>query len=263
MKPYLSVFGAQFQTLLQYRARAWAGFGTQLFWGLIRIAIFTSFYESSTQAPPMALPDVVTYLWMVQALFAMTYWSASPEVAMMIRNGSIAYELLRPIDLYWLWFARAVGSRLAPTLLRSIPLYITAGLFLGLRLPPSPLSGLLFFAGLAAGMAIIATCVCLLNVALIYTLSSDGIMRLSMPLTLLFSGLLIPLPLFPEWFQPIVYFLPFRHIIDTPIRLYTGSIPPSESLGALLHALLWFVALTLWGRWLVSRATARLVAQGG
>ncbi len=263
MKPYMTVFGAQFRVLLQYRARAWAGFGTQLFWGLIRMAIFTAFYESSTHVQPLSLPDVITYLWLVQALFALTYWSASPEVADKIRNGSIAYELIRPIDLYWYWFARAIACRLAPATLRSIPLFIAAGLFFGLKPPATFASSLLFLGGVASGVAIIAALVCLLNIALLYTLASEGVMRLSIPLTLLFSGMMIPLPLFPLWFQPVVYFLPFRHILDTPIRLYTGNISPTESVWVFLHALIWCVCLTLWGRRLLKRAVSQLVAQGG
>lgn len=263
MKPYLTVLGAQYRMLLQYRARAWAGLVTQLFWGLIRVAIFTSFYQSSVRVQPMLLPDIITYLWMTQALFALTYWSASPEVSDMIRNGSIAYELLRPIDLYWFWFARAVASRLAPTTLRSIPLFVVAGLLFELKMPASATTSLLFLGGVATGVAIIAALSCILTTALLYTLSSEGIMRLSIPLTLLFSGLLVPLPLLPSWFQPVVYFLPLRHILDTPIRLYTGNISPPESVWVFLHAAIWFVTLVLWGRWLLKRAVTRLVAQGG
>lgn len=43
MTPYLAILSARFRTLLQYRAAAAAGFGTQLFWGLIRMMIFEAF----------------------------------------------------------------------------------------------------------------------------------------------------------------------------------------------------------------------------
>ena len=49
IRGYLSIFSAKFRTLLQYRAAALAGCGTQLFWGVIRMMIFEGFYRSSSQ----------------------------------------------------------------------------------------------------------------------------------------------------------------------------------------------------------------------
>ncbi len=263
MSAYFAVFSAQFRMLLQYRAKAWAAVGTQMFWGLIRIAIFTSFYQSSIRTQPISLPDTITYLWLVQALFSLTMWTADPAVCEKIRDGSIAYELLRPIDLYWFWYSRSVASRFATTSLRSIPLFAIAGLFFGMALPPSLGAFLLFLFGLVVAVLLIAASANLLTTVVLYTISSEGIMRLSLPLTLLFSGLLIPLPFFPEWFKPIVYFLPFRHILDTPIQFYTGRVSLEQSGGILLHAGVWILVLVMCGRILMHRATKRLVAQGG
>ena len=39
MSAYAAVFAARFRVLLQYRAAALAGLGTQVFWGLVRVAI--------------------------------------------------------------------------------------------------------------------------------------------------------------------------------------------------------------------------------
>ncbi|MCY3666395.1 MAG: ABC-2 family transporter protein [Gemmatimonadetes bacterium] len=36
------------------------------------------------------------------------------------------------------------------------------------------------------------------------------------------------MPLFPDAFQPILDFLPFRGLADTPFRLYMGHIPASQ-----------------------------------
>ena len=130
-------------------------------------------------------------------------------------------------------------------------------------MPPSLGAFLLFLFGLVVAVLLIAASANLLTTVVLYTISSEGIMRLSLPLTLLFSGLLIPLPFFPEWFKPIVYFLPFRHILDTPIQFYTGRVSLEQSGGILLHAGVWILVLVMCGRILMHRATKRLVAQGG
>ena len=62
MKAYLTVLGARFKSLLQYREAALAGFGTQAFWGFIRTMIFSAFYASSTQTQPMSYHQIVSYV---------------------------------------------------------------------------------------------------------------------------------------------------------------------------------------------------------
>ena len=64
-------------------------------------------------------------------------WNVDPEIRGQIRTGGVVYELLRPVDLYFLWFARSVARRTAPTALRAVPMFIIAISFLGLPPPPS------------------------------------------------------------------------------------------------------------------------------
>lgn len=47
IRPYLKFFETRFQSLIQYRAAAWAGFVYQFFWGLILIMAMQAFYRSS------------------------------------------------------------------------------------------------------------------------------------------------------------------------------------------------------------------------
>ncbi|NQT85942.1 ABC-2 type transporter, partial [bacterium] len=69
MRAYWAIVSARFRTLLQYRAAALAGCSTQLFWGIIRVMIFTAFYESTRSAQPMSVAETITYIWLGQAMF--------------------------------------------------------------------------------------------------------------------------------------------------------------------------------------------------
>ncbi len=77
---------------MQYRAAALAGFGTQLFWGLIRVMIFEAFYRSSTAPQPMSLENTVTYLWLTQAMFHLLPYRLDGDVMQMVRDGTVVYE---------------------------------------------------------------------------------------------------------------------------------------------------------------------------
>jgi ABC-2 type transport system permease protein len=263
MSPYIAVLKARFRLLLQYRAAALAGFATQLFWGLIRVMIFRAFYLSSTGAQPMTYDQTITYLWLIQGMLVLLPWHADSDIQAMIRDGTVAYEMVRPTDLYWFWFSRSVAARTAPLVLRMVPLCLLAGLFFGLQLPASPGAALAFLASLVGAVLVAAAITTLMTISLMWTLSGDGLARLLATTASLLSGSYIPLPFFPDWAQGVLNWLPFRAIMDVPFRLYSGHLPAAQAPLLIGQQLLWAAILVLIGRLVLSRGLRRLVVQGG
>jgi ABC-2 type transport system permease protein len=263
LSPYWAVVSARFRTTLQYRAAAFAGFSTQLFWGFVRVMIFTAFYHSTTAPQPMSLPQVITYIWLGQALLALIPWDSDPDVRGMVRSGALVYELLRPLDLQAFWFWRAVAYRLARAALRAFPIFLIAMLFLGMQPPPSwAAAGAWLLATIGAVLLSCALTV-ILTVSLLWTISGEGLSTLTVAAVMVFSGSIVPLPFFPDWAQRVLDVLPFRGLIDIPFRLYTGHLPPERVFVLFASQLAWTLALLLIGRALVALATRRMVLQGG
>ena len=95
----MAIFRIRFINALQYRAAAIAGMATQFVWGFMEIFAFAAFYRVNPSAFPMEFSQVVSYIWMQQAflaLFMMWFWEN--DIASSISQGSIAYELVRPLD---------------------------------------------------------------------------------------------------------------------------------------------------------------------
>lgn len=271
LAPYRALMSARYRMMLQYRAAAMAGAGTQFFWGFIRIMILMGFYASSSAAPPMNLADVVSYIWLGQAFLALLPWIHDRELEREIREGGVAYELLRPTDLYSLWYVRTLANRVASASLRCLPVLLGAGVLLPLAgftewqlaPPPSVGSFAAFAVSLGAAVLLGGALTMLVHVSLLWTLSGDGIAQVMPALVTVFSGMVVPLPLFPDWAQPFLSALPFRALVDVPFRLYTGDIPAGDAFGPVALSLAWTVALVAVGRWLLARGQRVLVVQGG
>jgi len=263
MRPYWAIVQARFRMLLQYRAAALAGLATQLFFGLVRVMLFDAFYRSSTAPQPMSYSETVTYLWLIQALLLLLPWGLDFEVRNMIRSGTVAYELARPTDLYWLWFSRSLAMRTAPVLLRATPMFVIAALFLGLQPPASPMAALAALAAILGAALLGCAITTLTTISLLWTIAGDGTARLLGTASMIFSGAIIPLPFFPDWAQTALNLLPFRGLMDTPFRLYIGHLPPQEAIPAIAHQLVWTCALILMGRAILGRSLRRLTVQGG
>ena len=271
MSPYRAIIDARFRMLLQYRAAAFAGVWTQMFFGVVLIMVYEAFYRSSTVAvQPMTMQQIVTYVWLGQALFAMLPWNADPDIRLMVRNGSVAYELCRPVDLYSLWFARAIAQRTAPTLLRAVPM--TLIVIFGLPLvgldewqlsAPTLAGGLGFAASLVAALLLACAISALINVSLLWTIAGDGVVMMSATVVAFCSGMIVPLPLFPESLQAVLAWLPFAGVVDLPFRVYNGDIPTSDLALVLGKQLAWTGVLVMIGRRMIARGMRRIVVQGG
>jgi ABC-2 type transport system permease protein len=249
--------------LFQYRAAAFAGICTQVFWGIIQVMIFQAFYSGVSGREPMSLTQTITFIWLGQALLQLLPWSIDKEVGEQIRNGHVAYELIRPIHLYRLWYVRSFAMSFVPTVLRCAPIFILGGLFLGLAAPASWLGGFFFFLSVIFSFFLSAAIKALVISSLFWTISGEGILRLLPHITVLLSGMVIPLPLFPNWLQPFLSVQPFRGIIDIPSRLYTGIIPSSEAIYYLGFQLGWTILLIALGQFLLKKALRQFVVQGG
>jgi ABC-2 type transport system permease protein len=265
MTAYGAVLSARFRTLLQYRGAALAGVATRLFWGLIRVMIFEAFYRSSPVQQPIHISEMVTYIWLGQAFLALlpAIGAVDVELRTMIRSGTVAYELLRPVDLYTLWYSRVLAGRLAPTVLQAPLVLLFAAVVFKVGPPPSFASGAAWALSTLAAILLSTAITTLVSLSLLWTLSGEGISRVIPPLSYALSGLLVPVPLCPGWVQAVLNFLPFVGLVDAPFRLYMGHLPPEAAFGVVLHQLAWSAVLVLFGRWLLGRAARRLVVQGG
>lgn len=263
MRPYWAAFSARFRLMLQYRAAAVAGAITQTWFGLILVAVYEAFFRSSTATMPMTLEETVAYVWLGQALFMLGPWVWDRELVRQFRAGDIVYELARPVDVYWFWYARAVALRSASAMLRSVPVVIVAVLIGGLPAPACAASGAAFAVAVVSATLLSSAVMMLVNVSYFWTISGEGIARALPAVTALFSGLLIPLPFFPDWLQPLVKALPFRGIYDIPFRLYLGHIEPLQAPAHLAQQIVWTLVIMALGRFLMVRAMRSLVVQGG
>jgi ABC-2 type transport system permease protein len=196
-------------------------------------------------------------------MFALLPWTIDHEIRGMIRSGAVAYELARPIDLYGFWYSRNLAGRIAPTLLRSLPIFVLAWIAFDLQLPPSLAAAGAWLLSTLSAVLLAGAIATLLSIALLWTISGEGISQIIQVSIFVFSGMIVPLPLFPDWSQPLLNALPFRGLVDIPFRFYTGDLTPDQLLPHLAHQLAWTLALVLLGRWLLSRGMRRLVVQGG
>jgi ABC-2 type transport system permease protein len=211
----------------------------------------------------------VSYIWLGQAFLAMLPWAADAEIAAAVESGHVGYERLRPVDTYFLWYARALAWRVANTALRAGPVFVLAALFLPLtamtqwrwRLPDGIGAAALFVISIALAALLSSAMTVILNIVVTATRTNRAA-AIAMGFTNFFSGLIIPLALFPGWAQQFLLWQPFAGLADIPFRIYSGALAGPMALQGLASQLLWIVLLVLIGRMALERVMARIDMQG-
>lgn len=268
MKQYLGLFKIKFINNLQYRVAAIAGIATQFFFGFVFIMVYVAFYESSSNPSlPMELSELVSYLWLNQAFFALVYmWTKDKELLSMIRNGNIAYELCRPVKFYVKWYVTIYASKVSDVLLRFAPVLLVA-YFLpepyNLSMPESLISLILFAISLLLSSFLVVAISMIFHIITFFTLNEKGVLTIFMSISEILAGGTIPLAFFPDWLAKIAYVLPFRYVCDLPFRIYSGNIGVSSAIPDIIGSLFWTIVCITIGYLLTKKALKKAVIQGG
>ncbi len=265
MKKYISYFKLRYNMALQYRASAIAGMFTQLFWAIMQILIFIAFYKNAS-GKNISLEQLVSYVWLRQIFYSLINHVTEGEIKSSIENGNVVYELIKPINLYWIWFFRTISSRLASCSIKCIPIILIAPFLpgeLNLNGPASLEAFLLFTITLVFGMFIISSIINLFYISIFYTMSSKGTTSIFYGTLEFFGGGFVPIALMPISWQKVCYFLPASLVADLPSRIYTGNIVISDGLKYLGVQIIWLFILIVCGNFLLNTALKKVVIQGG
>jgi ABC-2 type transport system permease protein len=273
-RPYIAAFASRFMQMLQYRTAALAGFATQCWWGGIKVMVFAAFYGGATAAgasASMSLAQAITYTWLAQGLLVLLPWLGDPEVAQAVRTGAVAYDRLRPVDAYALWFARSAGwiaARVLPRVALMAAFAMVALPLVGLgdwawQLPAGVAAGLAFALSAVFALLLSTSMVMLLNVAATAALNERGISAVATPVVIVFSGNLLPLAMLPDAWQTALLIQPLAGLMDIPARLYFGQLQGWQAIGGLGLQVFWIAVLVTLGHLAMGRTMRSLQVQGG
>ena len=267
MKKYISLFRIRFSNSIQYRLAAFAGVATQFAWGFMLILMFSAFYRTNPDVFPMEFPHLVSYIWIQQAFLALfMVWMWDNDIYGAIESGSIAYELVRPIDLYNRWFCQSVANRVARAVLRCLPILLVVVVLpepFRMSLPPDMMQFLWFFISMVLALGVIVAFSMLIIISVFYTLSGTGLRFMLMIVGDFLAGAIIPIPFFPDGVRQVVSLLPFAAMQNMPLRIYSGDIAGVDIYHGILLQVFWLIVLVGYGRFAMSRALKKVIVQGG
>jgi ABC-2 type transport system permease protein len=266
LRPYVALSRTAFLNLLAYRARYFVGILTYVFnvtvWYYVWRALFAQAGPGATIGG-FTFPQMLTYVatgWVLRSFY---FNEVDRDIASQVQEGRLAMALVKPVDFQAMTLAQTLGESAFRGILFAVPIGIVLVIVYPILPPASPAAALLFVASGCLSALLVAAINFCVGLVAIRTQSILGFLRAKYLVLELLSGLLIPPPLFPAWFRPILAWLPFPHMNFTPGRIYLGLVTGREALAALGLQAAWVAALILLGRLLWRSSQKRIVLQGG
>jgi ABC-2 type transport system permease protein len=177
--------------------------------------------------------DFVAYFLAALVVRLMTGAWVIWELTFEIRQGTLAFRLLRPIHPllgYACENIAAMPLRLALSLPVAIVLLFTVG---ATRVTHDPLLLALFPLTVLGAWLITFLAMAVVGSLSFYLESATSIFEIWMGLFGVFSGYLVPLELFPPWVALLARALPFRYMLAFPVEMVIGMQDRTRALAEL------------------------------
>ncbi len=190
---------------------------------LVSMALWSSAASGQRLGPErMGHAEFVAYFTLTLLVRLITSSWVLWQLTEDIRSGSLGQRLLKPIHP----MAAYTAEQLAALPLRAavvLPLSIGLIYFLAReQITGDPWMWLCFALSLPGAWAISFMSMAIIGLLAFYIDSALGLFYAWMGLYTLLSGYLVPVSLMPRWLAKLAAALPFRYMLETPVRMLLG-----------------------------------------
>jgi ABC-2 type transport system permease protein len=260
---YAAVAAGGFRRYATYRMATAAGVFTNTVFGLVLVYTYLALWDVKPHLGGYDQAQAATYVWLGQALLstlAIGGGGVEGELMERIRSGDIAVDLYRPADLQLWWLSADAGRALFQLLGRGIVPFVFGALVFPHALPTEVFPWAGFLVAVVLGMLVGFGIRYLVALSAFWLLDGTGVTQMAWIFGYFFSGMLLPLNVFPGAFGEIARLLPWSSLLQAPADVLLGRGDP-WAVFALQGA--WAVVLLGLGRLVQGAAIRRVVVQGG
>ena len=265
MGVYWAIGVRSFRRFSTYRIATASGAFTNTVFGFILCGIYLTLWRERPGLGGYDEADALTFVWLQQGLLlpvGIFGATTTTELGARVRSGEIAVDLYRPTHLLLWWLSVDLGRAMFQLLVRgSAPLLVGALVF-DLKFPSGATAWLAVSAGLLLAILVSFGIRYLVALSGFWITDSRGMEQLAFLLSAFFSGLILPLVVFPGWIGEFARATPWAATMQVPIDIWLGRNPGGTG-AALVFQLGWILVLFLAGQLVTSLATRKVVIQGG
>ncbi len=259
---YAAIAGTAVKSNLAYSMWVWADFFVTIASMFIFVYFWRAVYSGTAVLGGLTLAQTITYIVLARLFAPLVETRLIFYLGFLLRQGQVAVELTRPLDLQLRMMVETFGD-LGAFALRRLPLFLLAWLFFGLHLPSDPAVWAAFLVTLLLGEIVLFLFDWMFASLAFYVTETWGLSVVRIGVASFFSGALVPLSMMPGWLQNVAAVLPFAQVIAVPVSLLSGITPLADAPHLWLIQLIWILALLVLSRLVFNVALRQVTVQGG
>jgi ABC-2 type transport system permease protein len=261
IEPYLEFAKKAFARESTYRVEVFTNVGSIVLRVYLLRSVWIALYAQNVAPVGIPLHAMITYATVALLMSLILEVDGTGAIRQKIREGTIATDLMKPISLPLYFFSDGFGQTAFHALM-IVPSLLFALLLVRIDVP-SPAVLAAFALSFALGYFVNFFLNFLMNAVAFWTLETYAIQLMVRWASDLLSGQILPLAFFPGFLGALVARLPFAAIYSTPLRIYIGSLGPSDYAAAFAAQLGWIAAFGAISLIVWRAASRRIVVQGG
>ncbi len=263
IRKYLILTEQSLQSSFAYRVPFFMTLLAGLVQALILYSIWYVVFRSKEMLGGFTFSRMTTYIFVSYGVKNLYSFYTETRICSSIRDGSVAIELIKPLNYQLARFFESLGSVAVEGVFVVILVVVVGfGLF-GMKGPVDATAAILFMLSASLGLMISFCISYIVGLVSFWTTSVYGIINSKRFIMDFLSGGLIPLTFFPPWLRSVAGFLPFQAVVHLPVSIYLGTISGPSAAQALVQQCLWAAGLWLLGHLLWSRAVRQVTIYGG
>ncbi|SNQ51908.1 ABC transporter permease [Frankia canadensis] len=263
IRVYWRLLRAGFRRQSAYRLAALGGLVANTTFGLLKMAVLLATVRAA--GGELAGYDTAmmsTYIWLSQGLLGSMNLDGRVDIAERIKDGRVAVDFLRPVDVQAAEIATEVGRALFSLLPRGVPA-VAMGLAVGMALPESAAAYPLGAFSLLIGIVLSIATAYLVGICGFWLVETRGVQICYMVLSGFLAGLFVPVRIFPPWLAAIATATPFPAMMMYPVDILAGRANTTEALGLVAVQCAWLAGVVAAGQALTRAGRRHLEIQGG
>ncbi len=262
---YWQLARAGFRKQANYRLAMLAGLTTNVVFGFIRAAIlFATVAAAGGELSGYDQDTMSAYVWLSQGLLGAVEMGFAPtEIGERVKNGDIAIDFTRPVDVQGAYLAADLGRAAYTFIPRGLPSVLVGALTVGLAMPTTVLPYVLGVVSIALAVAVSFLCRYAVSILGFWLVETRGVRSLYGVTATFLAGLYVPVHIFPGWLSTLAHATPFPSILQSPIDVISGRVTGWDSAQVVATQVFWVLVVCLIGRLLTNAGRRKLEVQGG
>lgn len=260
---YLYVYKVQILKSLAYKFDVYGNIIMQTIIMIATAFFWKALYKNADSMGGVSVDTMLTYTVISSMIAVVLTTNVEWRITESVKTGAIAVDLMRPVNIFGVFFAENMGSVTALFFQNLLPIFVIGSLFIKLPAPRGTFEFVLFMLSLVLAFCINWYLSVIFGMFSFKVIEMSALIQVKKHLVRLLSGSMIPLWFFPNWLKGVLECLPFPYIYQMPLSIYVGQYTNESLVRGLTIQALWVIVLMFIESRLEKQAIKHVMVQGG